>query len=116
MALAKVIVGTTLRITGTLKDDNGDAIEPDTLVYSLYAVQGEDDKTLIGAADQALTPASDAAGGALDVRLTPAQNVMANGDNESEIHRIRYKYTYDSGNCGIDYYTFVLITDEAPTS
>lgn len=117
MSLRAVISGTSIRIKGTIQDDNETAIEPTTLVFTLYAVQGPETRTIINSRnDTSLTPSTDAPGGALSHLLTASDTALADAtNNDSETHRIRYKWTYAGGGVGIDYVTYEVSKDEAPT-
>ncbi len=116
MSLTTVQSGASIRIKGTIQDDNGVAIEPTTLVFTLYMIDGETRTIINSHNNTTLAPATDAPGGALSHLLGAASTALADStNNDSETHRIRYKWTYAGGGVGIDYVTYEVVKDEAPT-
>lgn len=114
MAMDALFVGTDGRVTGTIVNYAGTAFEPTTLVYTVYDI---DTNTIIGSANTALTPATDAPSGALSFTLPIAAQAMVNSARNSETHRIRFKWTYNAGaSVGIQEVDYTVKKDLTPTS
>jgi len=87
----EIEVGDSGRVSGTIVDYAGVAVQPTALTLFVY-----DDETRGLIATRALTPATDAPAGVIGFRLLTTETVLE-GSGNSETHVVRLEFTWNAG-------------------
>ncbi len=93
---------TTGYVNLTFKDEDGNAVVPDSATYTLYneatgaVINSRDAVNISGLASN------------YDLELTPADNVLFDADKIREIHILMVEWTYNTDKKGKDEYRFAV--------
>jgi len=112
-----VIEGTTAEIKFTIKDQDGNGVQPTTLRLDLYDYKTE--KVLNSRLNVSLTPVSTyvTSGGICTFNLTAADDVFYNSALRQETHVAKFTATWSTGTKVAKHLVpFILRRDSEPTA
>jgi hypothetical protein len=110
-----IIEGTSAEIKFTIKDQDGNGVQPTTLNFYLYDYKTE--KVINSRTNVSITPVATyvTSGGVFTWALTAADNVFYNANLRQEIHIAKFIATWSSGTKTAKFFVpFYLRRDSEP--